>query len=74
MTQAGLISAANFSKIPDIRIQLLSETQFVAVLSTIQLRESSSTFGLVIDISEAVNRLVDSSKFGDCLTQNVTLA
>src|SRR6516164_6497948 len=44
-------------------------SQFVTILAFIELIQNSSTFGLVIDVGESVNCLVDPPELGHSLSQ-----
>jgi hypothetical protein len=43
--------------------------QFVTVLASIELIQNASAFGLVIDVGESVNCLVDPPELGHSLRQ-----
>ena len=43
-------------------------SQFVAILTFIDLIQNSSTFGLVIDLGKSVNCLVDPPELGHSLS------
>src|SRR5260370_38419104 len=44
-------------------------SQFVTILALIELIQNSSAFGLVINVGESVNCLVDPPEFGHSLSQ-----